>query len=92
MNILKLLFGREQKPVSVIDVFKADPTPPSAWKQLQAMGYTYHETTWTEDGKRCAWIEKDGEAVSVLNTPQTFEQRYALREQFARQALKVLQK
>ncbi len=85
-------FRRDLKPDSVIDVFRNDPTPPSAWSRLEAQGYTYHETTWTADGKRCAWIEKDGETVSVLYTPETVEQRYALREQFARQALKVLQK
>ena len=83
-------FRRDLKPDSVIDVFRNDPTPPSAWSRLEKLGYTYHEAP-PHKGKRRAWIEdKSGKSVSFLGTPETFEQRYALREQFARQALKVL--
>jgi hypothetical protein len=83
------LFYRRQKPVSVIDVFKAYPTPPSAWSQLEAMGYTV-ERGVTRDGKTEYAFYCHGEIESEWSKPLTIHESLNMREAWAAARLEAL--
>jgi len=83
-------FRKDLKPVSVIDVFRNDPTPPSAWSRLQALGYTMEKGA-KKDGKTEYAFYCNGEIVSEWSNTLTVAESHALREQWAQAELARLE-
>jgi hypothetical protein len=89
MNLRKL-FHVKQSPVSVIDVFKADPTPPSAWSRLEALGYTFVRGV-TRNGKtEYAFFLGDEMVSDEWSKPLTIHESLIMREAWAAARLEAL--
>ena len=84
------LFRRQTPPVSVREVFRESHTEPTAWKQLEALGYTFVRGV-TRNGKtEYAFFLGDEMVSDEWSKPLTIHESLIMREAWAAARLEAL--